>query len=136
MPPDDRSLTFSTYLGGLLMRHRKPDSSETHPRLDRRQFLATGSAGFLAAAIPATPHLESFFPEVSSRPSSSAATQASSLKRKLPIGVFDPVYADLSMDEMLDKVSALASKRWKLAPEAILVRITVQSRSSWPILAS
>src|SRR6202795_1673042 len=27
--------------------------------------------------------------------------------RKIPIGVFDPVYADLSMDAMLDRVSAL-----------------------------
>jgi sugar phosphate isomerase/epimerase len=27
--------------------------------------------------------------------------------RKIPIGVFDPVYADLSLDEMLEKVSAL-----------------------------
>src|ERR1700740_130604 len=27
--------------------------------------------------------------------------------RKIPIGVFDPVYAHLSLDAMLDKVSAL-----------------------------
>ena len=28
-------------------------------------------------------------------------------KKKIPIGVFDPVYDHLSLDEMLDKVSAL-----------------------------
>jgi sugar phosphate isomerase/epimerase len=28
-------------------------------------------------------------------------------KKKLPIGVFDPVYADLSLDAMIDKISAL-----------------------------
>ena len=90
------------------MRNRKPDSPSADSRLDRRQFLATGSAGLLAAAVPAAPHLESVFPEVSSKPSSVPAPQASSSsKRKLPIGVFDPVYDDLSIDEMLDKVSAL-----------------------------
>ena len=90
------------------MRNRKPDSPVAHSRLDRRQFLATGSAGFLAAAVPAAPRLESVFPDVSLEPSSAPAPQASSSsKRKLPIGVFDPVYADLSIDEMLDKVSAL-----------------------------
>ena len=90
------------------MRNRKPDSPSADSRLDRRQFLATGSAGFLAAAVPAAPRLEGIFPEVSSKPSSAPAPQASaSSKRKLPIGVFDPVYADLSIDEMLDKVSAL-----------------------------
>jgi sugar phosphate isomerase/epimerase len=108
MPPDDRSFTFSTYFGGFLMRNRKPDSTETDMRLDRRQFLASGSAGLLAA-VPAAPRLESFFPGASlERSSSSSSPQtSSSSKRKLPIGVFDPVYADLSMDEMLDRVSAL-----------------------------
>ena len=28
-------------------------------------------------------------------------------KKKIPIGVFDPVYADLSLDAMIDKISAL-----------------------------
>src|SRR5260370_16598859 len=37
---------------------------------------------------------------------SSAQASGNSL-RKIPIGVFDPVYDKLSLDEMLDKVSAL-----------------------------
>jgi sugar phosphate isomerase/epimerase len=41
-------------------------------------------------------------------PAAFRAAQASSgVKKKIPIGVFDPVYADLSLDAMLDKVSAL-----------------------------
>jgi len=35
------------------------------------------------------------------------STASSSAKRKIPIGVFDPVYYKFSPDEMLDKVSAL-----------------------------
>ena len=59
------------------MRNRKPDSSSADSRLDRRQFLATGGAGLLAAAVPAAPHLEGIFPEVSAKPSPSPASQAS-----------------------------------------------------------
>lgn len=35
--------------------------------------------------------------------------------RKIPIGVFDPVYADLSLDEMLEKVSALGLEAIEIA---------------------
>jgi sugar phosphate isomerase/epimerase len=35
--------------------------------------------------------------------------------RKIPIGVFDPVYADLSLDEMLEKVSALGLDAMEIA---------------------
>jgi len=34
-------------------------------------------------------------------------TASASPKRKIPIGVFDPVYDNFTLDEMLDKVSAL-----------------------------
>ena len=39
--------------------------------------------------------------------SSKQSTASSSTKRKIPIGVFDPVYDKFSLDEMLEKVSAL-----------------------------
>jgi sugar phosphate isomerase/epimerase len=35
--------------------------------------------------------------------------------RKIPIGVFDPVYADLSLDEMLEKVGALDLEAMEIA---------------------
>ena len=37
----------------------------------------------------------------------SPSTASPSSQRKIPIGVFDPVYDKFSLDEMLDKVSAL-----------------------------
>jgi len=45
-------------------------------------------------------------PETSAAASRPAQASAGA-KKKIPIGVFDPVYAKLSLDEMLDKVSAL-----------------------------
>jgi sugar phosphate isomerase/epimerase len=81
---------------------------------NRRKFLAAGGGGLLAAALPsvveastrdsATPG----WPVTPSAPAeqSSGGPTAGTL-RKIPIGVFDPVYADLSMDAMLDRVSAL-----------------------------
>jgi sugar phosphate isomerase/epimerase len=63
----------------------------------RRTFIGA-AAGILTAALSA----------------SSAATRASAStfpadtpKRKIPIGVFDPVYDKLSLDQMLDTISAL-----------------------------
>ena len=70
--------------------------------INRRKFLggASGAAATLAAgpfsatsaktAAPSKPLLDPAIP-----------------RKKIPIGVFDPVYADLSLDEMLDRVSAL-----------------------------
>ena len=85
--------------------------------LDRRKFLAAGTTGLLAAAIPAASFASSSKPPdmrnwPPSNPANSEATpgagsQSTGAKRKIPIGVFDPVYADLSMDAMLDRVSAL-----------------------------
>src|SRR5882724_7535299 len=57
--------------------------------MKRREFLTkTGSGLLAAAALPAD-----------------AAMAAP--KKKIPIGVFNPVYDDLSIDAMLDKVTAL-----------------------------
>jgi sugar phosphate isomerase/epimerase len=76
-----------------------------HP--GRRHFLkAVGGAMGAVAAMP---------PRTSGkvRQAAPAAGQAGHRsgspknRRKIPIGVFDPVYADLSLDAMLEKISAL-----------------------------
>src|SRR6266436_2394047 len=73
--------------------------------LDRRQFLAA-TGGLLAAAVPVAAKIadvaESATPSSNSRVSGPSGSY-----RKIPIGVFDPVYDHLSLDAMLDKVSAL-----------------------------
>src|SRR4029077_8976183 len=78
--------------------------------IDRRKFLATTSGSLLAAtisrsakaAVPAGGATASF----ESSPTRAPQTASGSL-RKIPIGVFDPVYDHLSLDEMLERVSAL-----------------------------
>jgi sugar phosphate isomerase/epimerase len=80
--------------------------------MDRRKFLTAGGGGILAAAIPAAALASSAHPParpaISVLPDNSSEQNAEPNKlRKIPIGVFDPVYADLSMDDMLDRVSAL-----------------------------
>src|SRR5208283_5595431 len=82
-----------------------PPNSEL--TLDRRKFLATSGTGLLAAAaLPMTTPLAAAASSVSAE--SPRVPQGSSTnKRKIPIGVFDPVYPDLSLDAMLEKVSAL-----------------------------
>jgi len=90
------------------MSARRPKSSDSSAGLDRRQFLAAGGTGLLAAAIPGSSKLAEF--AGGSAPETPAAIrpeQSPGAKKKIPIGVFDPVYAKLSLDEMLDKVSAL-----------------------------
>jgi sugar phosphate isomerase/epimerase len=69
----------------------------------RRKFLTTTS-GLLAAAA-ALPKAASAL--VTSPASDTGGPLPPGARRKIPIGVFDPVYADLSLDEMLDRVSAL-----------------------------
>src|SRR5580704_14696027 len=69
----------------------------------RRKFLTTTS-GLLAAAA-ALPKAASAL--VTSPASDTGGPLPAGARRKIPIGVFDPVYADLSLDEMLDRVSAL-----------------------------
>jgi sugar phosphate isomerase/epimerase len=81
--------------------------------MDRRKFLAAGGGGLLAAAVPASalaarkdPPVTPPWP-VATADASPQNMSSSGTKRKIPIGVFDPVYADLSMEEMLDRVTAL-----------------------------
>jgi sugar phosphate isomerase/epimerase len=73
--------------------------------LDRRQFLAA-TGGLLAAALPAAANISTMVESASPSPSSPAPKPTGNL-RKIPIGVFDPVYDHLSLDAMLDKVTAL-----------------------------
>src|SRR5256885_6128590 len=73
--------------------------------IGRREFLAATS-GLLAAAVPGgemLAHAASSEDPIAGAP---AAKPAGTL-RKSPIGVFDPVYDHLSLDAMLDKVTAL-----------------------------
>ena len=85
-------------------------SSRKSLSIDRREFLATTGTGLLAASMPNVARGANFS-ERSGAVSSSAATASaqgsSGSMRKIPIGVFDPVYKDLSLDAMLDRVSAL-----------------------------
>jgi sugar phosphate isomerase/epimerase len=73
--------------------------------IDRRQFLAA-TGGVLAAAVPGAAKIADVVGTAALPPSSPAGKPAGSL-RKIPIGVFDPVYEKLSLEAMLDKVSAL-----------------------------
>ena len=90
--------------------------------MDRRKFLATGGTGLLAAALPGAalaasvrtsskPSADSAampnWPVVASESNAQSPDASSGKLRKIPIGVFDPVYADLSIDAMLDTVTAL-----------------------------
>jgi len=70
----------------------------------RRNFLAT-SGGLLAAAM-AAPNATSALASSSESASNSPMAAKGSL-RKIPIGVFDPVFGKLSLDEMIDKISSM-----------------------------
>jgi len=71
--------------------------------LSRRGFLAA-TGGMLAA----TPVVGSAASKIVEAPETlPAAPAAEKAMRKIPIGVFDPVYKHLSLDEMLEKISAL-----------------------------
>jgi len=75
--------------------------------VNRRAFLSQTGSGLLAATLPVTNSWAA-----SSEPTVPAAarphsTVPAAAKKKIPIGVFDPVYDHLSLDQMLDKVSAL-----------------------------
>src|ERR1700761_6484314 len=66
--------------------------------MNRRQFLGTTAAAALASAAPFSPS--------SSAQTTTQTGQPTPLK-KLPIGVFDPPFNKLSLDEMLDRFASL-----------------------------
>src|SRR5260370_25495397 len=73
--------------------------------IDRRQFLAA-TGGLLAASLPGAAKVADVVEPATPSPSSPAPKPSGNL-RKIPIGVFDPVYEHLSLDPLLDKVTAL-----------------------------
>lgn len=87
------------------MKNRREDLG-----INRRQFFAATGGGLLAATVPAAAIAASAAEgsgAALSSPAVGGSQTASGALRKIPIGVFDPVYGKLSLDEMLDKVSAL-----------------------------
>jgi sugar phosphate isomerase/epimerase len=78
--------------------------------VNRREFLCETGTGLLAAAaIPASTLAASSDSVATSEvfTSNSRSSSPSGAKKKIPIGVFNPVYDHLSIDQMLDKVTAL-----------------------------
>jgi sugar phosphate isomerase/epimerase len=87
---------------------RRPNDPDSHAGLDRRRFLAATGTGLLAAAIPVSAYRAEAAGILSEEGGLLRPSQVSTgAKRKIPIGVFDPVYSDLSLDAMIDKISAL-----------------------------
>jgi len=87
------------------------NSGRKESGIDRRKFLAATGGGFLAAAAPgaaatAGPAL-SAFSLAGASPAAGRDGQGSGAKKRIPIGVFDPVYDNLSLDQMLETLSAL-----------------------------
>ena len=86
------------------------NSASTSAAIDRRRFLAATGAGLLATAMPAAANSAALVPGEEGSAAGladPAATPTASSQRKIPIGVFDAVYDKLSLEAMLDKVSAL-----------------------------
>jgi sugar phosphate isomerase/epimerase len=79
------------------------DWSPISSSIDRRQFLAA-SGGLLAASVPGSSFVAGAGESINT---SASAPKPAGNQRKIPIGVFDPVYERLSIDAMLDKVTAL-----------------------------
>jgi sugar phosphate isomerase/epimerase len=75
--------------------------------LSRRKFLAaTGGLPAVAGLMSTAPTAAKGGPMPAASPNA-APEPAPAPMRKIPIGVFDPVYNDLSLDAMLDKISGL-----------------------------
>src|SRR5258708_20439800 len=80
--------------------------------LGRREFLAA-TRGLLAAAVSGSEVLAHAASSEAPLPSVPAPKPSGNL-RKIPIGVFDPVYEHLSLDAMLDKVTALGPEAMEI----------------------
>src|SRR5256885_2313228 len=93
-------LTSFLRLPGRRMKKQPKNSA-----IGRREFLAATSS-LLAATVPGAEMIAHAANSEAPLPSFPAAKPSGNL-RKSPIGVFDPVYDHLSLDAMLDKVTAL-----------------------------
>ena len=88
-------------------------SASVGPRgTGRRDFLKAAGGAVAAAAAAPSAFGTNADTSAALQPNAPHAQAGGAMKpaahaRKIPIGVFDPVYADLSLDDMLDKVSAL-----------------------------
>lgn len=86
-------------------------SENSNWRSNRREFL-TATGGLVAATLASAEPLSALAdssgagPAAAAQPNTSQGS-ASNSPRKLLIGVFDPVYNNLSLDQMLEKISAL-----------------------------
>jgi len=56
--------------------------------------------------------------------------------RKIPIGVFDPVFNHLSLDQMIEKISALGIEAVEMGTGATLALLIGPARSYSPITLS
>jgi len=85
------------------------DGGSCKTAINRRDFLSQTGSGILAAAtVPASLSWSSNPPKPDGLSGAAEpVTVPSGAKKKIPIGVFDPVYDHLTLDQMLDKVSAL-----------------------------
>jgi sugar phosphate isomerase/epimerase len=95
------------------MKSRRTNSNINHSSIDRRQFFAATGGGLLAAAAKSGSAAKES--DAAARFAESARDQTGKISvRKIPIGVFDPVYGKLSLDEMLDKVSTLGMEAMEI----------------------
>ena len=69
--------------------------------LGRRNFLAT-TGGVIAGAVAAPHALAAAAPQ-----SEGTSTKAPGSRRKIPIGVFDPAFPDLTLDQLVEKYVSL-----------------------------
>jgi len=85
-------------------------SENSNWRSNRREFL-TATGGLVAATLASAEPLSALSASSKAGPVSAAEPRGqgstSNQPRKLLIGVFDPVYNNLSLDQMLEKISAL-----------------------------
>jgi sugar phosphate isomerase/epimerase len=99
------SLPQDSWPKNLSLNAASPANSPPAISMDRRRFLAA-SGGLLAATVPGGSMVAHASESTSSSAHDLTPKPAGNL-RKIPIGVFDPVYEKLSLDAMLDKVTAL-----------------------------
>lgn len=83
------------------------ESAGAGKSVDRRQFLTTTGGGLLAAALPPENTLSGTSVGRAANTPLKRTENPPTKKIKIPIGVFDPVYDKLLIDQMLDKVTAL-----------------------------